>query len=446
MDKSDQSVRDDFATSAVPLDRRYSPISMGLLWVTMVSGFPSVLVGFEWQRAGFSLRQVISGAFVSCIILLGYVLCASHLGAATGLNFATLTRSVFGRRGSQIISALQTFLFLVWYAMIAGFIAVEINGLFAIPCSVKCVAAVAAILMAANNLFGFAGVANFAKFFAAPVLIFWIFSLFLKTSALTPSSVWTEPGTGSFASCLSVISSFVIGYSVWGNEPDFWRFAKPNLLTTVAPLVVAILIGQIVFPVSGWMLSRLVHVADLSTATGAVTDFSFGNAPLLAATVLTASYFAAGDANLYGSINSIENLRKFDRIKLVLSMMAFTAIVAVVLTFYGKAFEILSSFNSIVLPCVTVILIVEYFLIRRFKADLLTESNNSSGVSEPVILWKAMIALLFGWIVGILTAGVIHGTESLHVGVWPLYAWLTSLCVYLILRLRNSARPEHATL
>ncbi len=372
MDKGDQSVRDDFATRAVPLNRRYSPLSMGLLWITMVSGFPSVLVGFEWHKAGFSLTQVISGAFVSCVILLAYVLCASHLGAATGLNFAILTRSVFGKRGSQLISAIQTFLFLVWYAMIAGFVAVELKGLFVIPCSVQIVAALAAILMAANNLFGFAGVANFAKFFAAPVLIFWIFSLCVKTSMLTPSSVWAEPGTGSFASCLSVMSSFVIGYSVWGNEPDFWRFAKPNLFTTVAPLVVAILVGQIVFPVSGWMLSRLVHVADMSTATGAVTGFSFGDAALLAATVLTASYFAAGDANLYGSINSIENLFKFERIKLVLSMMAFTALVAVVLTYYGKAFEILSSFNSIVLPCVTIILIGEYFLIRRLGPDLKT--------------------------------------------------------------------------
>lgn len=175
MDKGDQSVREDFAACAVPLDRRYSPFSMGLLWITMVSGFPSVLVGYQWHKAGFSLVQVIAGAFVSCVILLVYALSASHLGAATGLNFALLTRSVFGRLGSQIISALQTFLFLVWYAMIAGFVAIELKGLFDLPVSTQCIAALAAIFMAANNLFGFAGVANFAKFFAAPVLIFWIF-------------------------------------------------------------------------------------------------------------------------------------------------------------------------------------------------------------------------------------------------------------------------------
>jgi purine-cytosine permease-like protein len=430
MDNGKQAARDDFAVSAVPFISRYSPFSMGLLWITMVSGFPSVLVGFEWHKAGFSLLQVLLGSFVSCLILLAYVLAASHLGASTGLNFALLTRSVFGKRGSQIISALQTFLFLVWYAMIAGFVAVEIKGLFPTTHSTQLLAAIAAIAMAANNLFGFAGVANFAKYFAAPILIFWILSLFIKTSCMTPTSVWFEPGSGSFAGSLSMISSFVIGYSVWGNEPDFWRFAKPNLITTAIPLVVTILIGQIIFPVSGWMLSRLVNVSDMATATNAVNAFSFGGAPLIAALVLTASYFAAGDANLYGSINSIENLYMFDRTRLVVSMMIFTSVIAVVLTFHGKAFEILSSFNSIVLPCVTIILAAEYFLIRPQMDD----SHFLPLNSQALICWSAMVSLILGWSVGILTAGVIHGTEQLHVGVWPLYAWLTSLVSYLMIR------------
>lgn len=434
------SVRDDFALEPVPLDKRYSPLSMGLLWITMVSGFPSVLIGFTWHQLGFSLVQVISGAFVSCIILLAYVLSASHLGAATGLNFALLTRAVFGLRGSQLISLLQTFLFLIWYALVAGFVAVEINGLYAGAGSVQFLAFVAAILMAANNLFGFAGVANFAKFVAAPVLICWIFSLFFKTSAMAPASLWTEPASASFLHSLSVISSFVIGYSVWGNEPDFWRYAKPRWGTTAPPLIVSILIGQIIFPVSGFMLSHLITVADMSTATGAVSEFCFGKAPLFAAIVLTASYFAAGDANLYGSINSIENLYNFPRRKLVMSMMLFTAVVAIALTYWGRAFEVLSSFNSILLPCVTVILITEYvFLTRDIKtreraAQILFARTKTAGFVAP-----AMVALTTGWCVGFATSGVFPlrvfpASELLHVGVWPLYAWTISSLVYMLLR------------
>lgn len=52
MDVSFNQPGDDYAGCAVPLQSRYSALSMGLLWITMVSGFPSVLMGFEWHRAG----------------------------------------------------------------------------------------------------------------------------------------------------------------------------------------------------------------------------------------------------------------------------------------------------------------------------------------------------------------------------------------------------------
>lgn len=430
MDEVSKGAREDFATTAVPLDRRYSALSMGLLWITMVSGFPAVLIGFEWQKAGYSLIQCLSGALISCGVLLTYAIVSSQLGARTGLNFALLTRSVFGIAGSHCISVLQTFLFLIWYALIANFVAIEISGLFPSPVPIQLIAAVAAVLMAANNLFGFAGVANFAKYFAAPIIIVWIFVLFAKTSAMTPSMVWHEPGKVPFLSALSVISSFVIGYSVWGNEPDFWRFAKPKLWTNAVPLIISILIGQIIFPISGWMLSRLVNVGDMSTATGAVTNFSMAGAPLLAALVLTASYFAAGDANLYGAINSIENLRAVNRSRLVITAMFFTAAVAVVLSYYGKAFEILSSFNSILLPCVTIVLCCDHYLLGQ-KSSTKAQSPKPYSLRFRI---PAVCAVLLGWTVGIFSAGVIPGAQILHNGIWPLYAWLTSLLVYLLLR------------
>ena len=112
---------------------------------------------------------------------------------------------------------------------------------------------------------------------------------------------------------------------MWGNEPDFWRFGKPKLIFTAVPLLITILIGQIIFPLSGWMLAKLSAVSNLSAATAAVNNFSFGAWSMVAAVVLTASYFAAGDANLYGAINAIENLYLFKRRRLVLALMLAAA-------------------------------------------------------------------------------------------------------------------------
>ena len=53
---------------------------------------------------------------------------------------------------------------MIWYALIAVFVADEITGLFPNTYAAPAVAAVAAVAMAVNNLFGFVGVANFAGF------------------------------------------------------------------------------------------------------------------------------------------------------------------------------------------------------------------------------------------------------------------------------------------
>ena len=53
----------------------------------------------------------------------------------------------------------------------------------------------------------------------------------------------------------------------------------------------------------------------------------------------------------------------------------------------------------------------------------------------PVCRWPAIIALIAGLTVGIATSGVIPGTANWNVGVCSVQAWLTSLFIYVPLRL-----------
>ena len=87
--------------TAVPQSERRGPFTMGLLWITMVTAFPAVLVGFEWCKQGFTLTQVLACTSLSCLILLAYAIPASQLGAVSGLSYAALSRSIFGRWGSR---------------------------------------------------------------------------------------------------------------------------------------------------------------------------------------------------------------------------------------------------------------------------------------------------------------------------------------------------------
>lgn len=433
----------EFVDCAVPIGKRYGPWSMGLLWLTMVTGFPPVIIGFEWSKAGYSLWHVLAGAGLSCVILLVYTVAASYVGARTGLNFPLLCRVLFGKRFSQIISLLQSVLFFLWYSLIAVFVAMELNELVCPNIPIAAIAFFAAVVMSANNIFGFAGVANFARFLAAPLLALWICGLFLKCCLLLPPAMVMAPAQAPFLVSLSGVSSFIIGYAVWGNEPDFWRFGKPNLSATALPLLVAVMLGQIISPVAGWMVA---HLARAQAAAAATTSYSFGPHPLLAAAILTIAYFATADANMYGGINAVQNFVSMPRRKLVFILVIVTAFAAAFLANCANAFQVLANLNSVLLPCVTVIIVTEVFIVGRWQqvlpksaapefalqesAHLIAGAPNLSKASQ----FSAIFVLLFAWSVGVVSSGVIPGTQSLRFGIWPLYAWLTAALTHLALR------------
>jgi purine-cytosine permease-like protein len=233
---------------------------------------------------------------------------------------------------------------------------------------------------------------------------------------------------------LTLVSAFVIGYGAWGNEADYWRYAKPKLSYTVLPLLVSIGVGQIVFPLTGWILSRLTGVTDYAAASALLTRYAFGGVSIIAALVLFVTYCALNDANLYASINGVANLRQFHRKKLAITLTILGAVTAAALSKFSNSFEAVASMSSTVLPCATMVMIAEWYVIARVlkrKPDFSTVSALST---LPAVRWPALVALLAGSSVGIMTAGIVPGLERYHVGVCSLQAWLVSFFTYMVLR------------
>ena len=59
----------------------------------------------------------------------------------------------------------------------------------------------------------------------------------------------------------------------------------------------------------------------------------------------------------------------------------------------------------------------------------------AQSIKLPSVCWSSMIALICGLIVGIITSGLIPAFEFCHVGICSLQAWLTSIAVYIPLRI-----------
>lgn len=429
---------------------------MGLVWLTMVTSFPAVLIGFEWHRQGISLSQVVICSIMSCLILLAYAVPASQLGARTGLGFCALSRVVFGRWGTLLITANLLWIFIVSYGMTAVLMAEAVESFLHLDISILWMSVGCAFLMAFNNLFGFSGVANFARFFAAPALIAWVGYTFFK-AAVAPAALSTLapdpqsiPHPRSIMYALTTTSSFIIGFAVWGNEMDYWRFSKVGSLRAALPLAAALLIGLVVFPVAGWLVAHSSGITDSAAATSFMNSYSFGGLAIVGLIVLFAAYFASNDSNLFGTSAAIKSLWSI-KPRLAVSLLALCgAITAAFLSTTDsiKALEVIAALNCVVMPTPTVIMLTEWFL----RSKVFPRSMDFSDVPDFSDLpafrlafhWPALIALLSGLTVGIATSGLISSLEYLHIGICPLQAWLTSMVVYAILRKRNhSAETKH---
>lgn len=421
----------DYTNHPVPLTERRGGLIMGLLWITMVTVFPNVLVGFEWYKLGMNLHEVTVSLLTSCLIILVYSIPSCFLGSATGLTYSLLSRSIFGRWGSWFVSFNSIWVSTGWYALNAIFLAEGLRGLFSLNVPAMGFAAVLAVLMAFNNFFGFKGVANFAGYLAAPVLLIWVLFAFFKASVSCPATVLTETARMNPAHALTVVSSFVLGIACWGNEADYWRYGKAKWSASVLPLVVSLFLGQILFPITGWMMARLYGITDYAAATKLMNDYAFGGISIVSAAVLIISYVAVNDAGLYGAINAAQNLKELPRKHCVAALTVAGALTTIALFGYKQNFEAVAALSCIFLPCSTVIMMAEAFIISPLAGRRLEEMRVVPQFSElPNLKWPAVVSLTIGCALGTLTSGFIPGTSAWQMGIPPLQAWLTSLLVY----------------
>jgi purine-cytosine permease-like protein len=342
---AEQSSQDheDFIDAPVPAERRYGTLTMTLLWITMLTNFPMVIIGFEFYRMGFSLTQVLMGTVAGSTILVAFQFFSGYIGARTGLNYSLLMEPLFGKLGVRLICAAWLLMFIGWYALNAVLMVDAIKGLFGLSIWTPFLAVPIIAAMAINNWFGFRGVANFARYLAAPVLILWVIYAFTKAAAHTSMVLALAPGTQTFSA--AIIPVLVIGNATWGNEADFFRYGKSSKMLTLLPLVASVILGTLLFPTTGWLLGHTSGASETAAFTKFMNDYTFGT-PWLAILALTIGYFALNDGNLYGAINAFENIWKIKRHNAVLFLVLLAAVLAVGLTYCPNALDTLASLSS----------------------------------------------------------------------------------------------------
>jgi purine-cytosine permease-like protein len=100
------------------------------------------------------------------------------------------------------------------------------------------------------------------------------------------------------------VAAAVIGFAIWGNEADVWRYGRPRILWPL-PAYLFACVWFVLFTVAGWMVASLPGGGDRFSFT---VRFSMFGAFWLTFLIATLSQFAINDGNYYEAVNAAQNL------------------------------------------------------------------------------------------------------------------------------------------
>jgi purine-cytosine permease-like protein len=432
-------VQHDYSTStsgAVPLGERRSRYHFIALWTTLAAGFTFLFLGFAYHDAGYSLARAVSAGALGGLAYVLYALPAAYLGSVTGQTHALLTRSIFGKIGSILVSLLLFGIAAGWTAFAFNLLATLYDGLFGWG-NVVLISVLLAVLGIANNLFGFTGIAAFARYVVAPVMIVWVLYLVIKGLSGIPSGVLGAASKDTAGLPLLGGISVAIGSVMWGNEPDTWRYGKPSFTWPLLPLVVAVAVGLVLFVAGGWMMAELSGFGqyDFGPAFRYTVGYSLFGLLWLGGLVATALVVAINDGNYYEMINGGQNVvghaPGWRRWHTCLVMVVIAAVFTWWFPHLQDGFFTVANWSSIALPSATVVMCVDQFVLPRLFG--LTRPV------RPIPSWRraalanvpGIVAVLAAVLFGAWGLGLLPGQDSApSAGLVPVEAWLLAGVIY----------------
>jgi purine-cytosine permease-like protein len=435
----DESIKHDYSTSdtgIVPLSKRRPLWHFACLWATFAAGFSFLFLGFELHD-GHSLGGAVVISVLGYGLYAAYAMFAAYLGSRTGQTHGLLTRSIFGIGGSWLVSAFVLIAPLGWVAFQANLLVQIWDGLYGWDHLVLLTLVMCGVMIF-NNLLGFTGISVFARYLVTPLILVWIAYLVIKVLVTDGGSLGGTPSGAGLPFWVAVAA--VIGFAMWGNEPDVWRYGKPSFWW---PLPAFLFAGFwfVLFTVGGWMMAQLANSSDFGAQVRFITSYSLFGAFWLAWILATISQFAINDGNYYESINAGQNLigawHRWRRLYTCLIVAAAGVLAGWVVNFHflDGWFKV-AGFLAISVPCATVIMAVDHFVLPRLLGisrplDRVPSWSQTGAVNVPAVV-ALLGAVAFG-VIGLadLPSGWIYSSPPSGWGPVPAEAWVLSGVLYI---------------
>lgn len=412
-----ESYKHDFSTSEegiVPLSRRRPLWHFCGLWLTFQSGFSFLFVGFTLHDGGYGLLATFGIVLLAATVYTVYGAYAAYLGSRSGQTHSLLSRSILGRSGSALVCLFLILGPIGWVGYQANLLAQIWQGLVGWN-AVAAIGIVMAVLMIFNNIFGFTGISAIARYVITPLMFLWVVYLVIK--GLTQGSPFLTATPKAVAPLgFWVALDTVIGFAIWGNEPDLFRYGKPKFWWPIPAYAFGFTFGLVLFGVGGWMVAQVSDNANFGPAVHAATVFSLFGLTWLAWILAFAGQVAINDGNYYEGINAIQNLiggwNQWRRLYTCLIAAALGGLAAWIVPYVlTNGFLKLAAFQAITLPCATIIMAADQFLIPRLFSVSRPLSRVPSWRETALINWPGVLALVISVLCGAYASGLIGSTS-----------------------------------
>jgi purine-cytosine permease-like protein len=432
----EEAITHDYTTSVVPLNKRRPTWHLAALMMNFWAGFSYVFMGFALNQAGYTLSKAVFIILLGTAIYWIYGMFSGYLGARTGQTHSLLTRSVFGVGGSIVVSLIIVLTQIGWTGF-QGNLTVQIwSGMFGWG-HVLAIGVILTVVMIANNLFGFTGIAAFARYFVAPVMFLWLLYLVIKGFVTEGSTVLQAHPKVVAPLGFSAAIILVIGFAMWGEEPDYFRFAKPKFWKVGSIYAFALIFGFVFSGVGGWVMGQIAGTAAFGPAVRTITNYSLFGALWLAFIIILTGQIAVNDGNYYVVINAIQNLlggfRRWKRLYACLIAAALGGLAAWIIPYViTNGFYKVAGFAAIGVPSATIIMAVDHFIVPRMFRISRPLDRVPSWRETGKANWPAIVALVVAVVFGAWGSGLLPGgAPSVNLGIVPLDAWAMGAVLYL---------------
>jgi purine-cytosine permease-like protein len=463
-DRIATQLSDDYSgrqSEPVPASARQPWWHLTALWITLAAGVAELALGFRFYQAGYSLARAVAASAAGAGCYLAYALPAACLGSRTGRTTAAATRPVFGATAAGVISLLLAVAAVARVAVASVVLAAVWQALFGGGhLAVVVVAVAAAVAGAAPSLLGFTGMAAFARYAAAPVMLAWAGYLVARGIQGTPDQVLLGGPKVSAALPFAAAVSLAAAVTAWGNEPDTWRYSRPRFAWPLAPYLAALAAGLVLFVAGGWVMASMSQAGggfDLGRALRSGAGYSVFGALWLGAAVVMVMQVARAAAGYYQMTNAVRNLagplRRRSRwqvsvLLMVVSALVTWAVITLGITAAGLARVLL--WSAVVLPCVVVVMCAEVFVLPRLLAARdpgeRERQVSQAGPGSPAALpvnWPAIVSVVAGAVFGGYGLGLLPAQHALPpAGFAPAEAWLLAGVVYTAIGVARAARAS----